>query len=143
MWGAVLSTIAFVWNIIREVKQRGKLRVHCYRGIIVSPGYIDEKTYLIYSITNTGKEPVTITNFGGTIKDTKYNAFCITPEAGELPKKLLQGEQVILKTDIETSKHLLDDNLLTLNATDTLNRKFNCSKKDLKKIIREQKEANQ
>lgn len=143
IWGAVLSTIAFGWNIFRAVTHHGKLRVSCYRAIIIGVGYRDEKTYLAYNITNIGKEPVLVTHFGGTIKDPKHNAFCITPESGEIPKMLQPGEQIFLKTNIDLMKEFLNETLLTLNVTDSLGRKFNCPKRDIKKILKEEKEANQ
>ena len=84
-----------------------------------------------------------ITNFGGTRKNKQYNAFCITPEAGEIPKMLQPGEQILQKANIELLKDILNENLRTLNVTDSLGRKFNCSKRAIKKILKEQKEANQ
>ncbi len=138
-WGAILSSITFIWNIRRDVFHHGKLRVHCYRGNVVGGGISDDTTYLVYSVTNVGKEPIVLSNFGGTTTDEAYNAFCIVLDNEHVSKMLHPGEHVIQRTDVE----ILDDNLLTLNVTDSLGRTFECPKKTVKILIKEQKKANQ
>ena len=139
IWGAVLATISLVWNLLRDISHQGKLRVHCYRGKIVGGGISDENTYLVYSVTNVGKEPIVLSNFGGTTSDEKYNAFCITLDNEHVSKMLQPGDHIIQRAEID----ILDDNLLTLSVTDTLGRTFECPKKTVKALIQQQKKANQ
>lgn len=68
IWGAVLSTAAIVWNIFRDVNDKGKLDVAFYIGNIVGGIESSDKDFIFYKITNTGRKPITVTHVGGGFK---------------------------------------------------------------------------
>jgi hypothetical protein len=48
IYGAILSSIVFLWNLYRDLTNKGKLKVDCYiGGIIIPGGPRDETDYLI------------------------------------------------------------------------------------------------
>lgn len=68
IWGAILSTAAIIWNIIRDVGDKGKLDVAFYIGNILGGIESPDKDLVFYKITNVGRKPITVTQVGGGFK---------------------------------------------------------------------------
>jgi hypothetical protein len=131
IWGALLSSIAIGWNIFRDLVGRGRLRVSCYIGNIVGgPEGIDPNNYLVWSITNIGKEPVVLTHIGGGFKDKE---FMLTPHA-QLPRMMQPGEYILEYTN---SLNLLEDDLKFLAAIDSLGKKYKAPRKQVRRLKKE------
>lgn len=64
-WGAILSTIVFLWDIYKHKTAGPKLRftVQANMETVNMPMY-DGKTLIIATVTNHGDRPTTITNIG-------------------------------------------------------------------------------
>ncbi len=128
VWGAFLSSVAVGWNLYRDLLQKGRLKVSCYIGklIGVSSG-IDPNDYLVYNITNVGKEPVLLTHIGGHLKKTH---FLLTPHR-PLPHMLKPGEYIL---EYAHDLSVLDQDLKALVAIDSLGRKWKAPKIQVKKL---------
>lgn len=136
VWGAILSSIAFGWNLYRDLTDRGKLRVHCFIGKIADsasprkPEELDD--YLVYSVTNVGKRPILLKHIGGI---EKKNNFIILPH-NPLPKMLLPGEYFL---DYTEELDILDEDLRHLIAVDSLGRNHKVPRRQVRKLKREYK----
>jgi len=64
-WGAVLSSVVFLWDIYKWWTAGQKLRVTVQTGMksINMPQY-DGKTLILVNVANYGDRPTTITNLG-------------------------------------------------------------------------------
>jgi hypothetical protein len=60
-WGAVLSTIVFLWDIYKYRKAGPRLRF-CVRGGVALVPSDDKRTFVSSEATNYGDRPTTITN---------------------------------------------------------------------------------
>jgi hypothetical protein len=131
IWGAVVSTIAIVWNVRRDLVDRGKLRVVCYRGGLRGGyGPPDPKTYLVYNVTNVGRRPVIVTNLGGA--RNKKTHFVISTRS-PLPRTLQHGEYFMECSDLS----IMDEQPEALWAVDSLNRYWKFPRRALRRLIRE------
>ena len=137
VWGAVVSTIAILWNVYRDVTDRGKLRVVCYLGNMVTPGGSpDPNDYLVWRVANAGLQPVVVTHVGGALA---VKHFMITPHAS-LPKTLQPGEYFLEYT---ADLSALDHGLRFLAAWDSLNRTYKITRKNQKQVQAEYLKAKQ
>jgi len=135
IWGAVLSTLAIIWNIRRDLADRGKLRVLCYRGVLRGGvGPPDPKTYLVYHVTNAGRRPVVVTHIGGAT--TKSTHFMVTTRS-PLPRTLQPGEYFLEYTDVS----ILKEQPQALWAIDSLNKYWKIRAKALKRLLKETRDA--
>ncbi len=62
-WGAILSSVVFLWDIYKWWATGSKIRFSVQSGMesINMPGY-DGKTLILANVTNYGDRPTTITN---------------------------------------------------------------------------------
>lgn len=92
-WGAIISTIALVWNIIRGALDRRKLSVAGYVGNIL-PSEEPRKIVFYVVMANTGRRPIVITNYGIIPKlkkgESQHTRTLIIPKG--LPKLLNEGQ---------------------------------------------------
>jgi len=58
IWGAVVSTIAIIWNIVRDIRNKGRLKLHPWIGTF------DNRGYLGITITNRGRRPISLKCWG-------------------------------------------------------------------------------
>lgn len=135
IWGAVLSSFAVGWQFFRDLSQRGRLRVTCYIGQIFGSGIRDTNNYLVYNITNIGKEPIMFTHIGGKLK--KRDFMIITRQS--LPRMLQPGEYILEYTE---KLDLLGPELKHLTAIDSLGRCWKAPRKQIKKLKTEYGKVN-
>ncbi len=58
-YGALLSTAIAVWNVYREITNRGRLRVRVNVAEMFAPGVgAIAKDKLWYKVTNVGRQPI-------------------------------------------------------------------------------------
>lgn len=129
IWGAVVSTLAIVWNIWRDSADRGRLRVLCYLGQVVGVGPQDLRTHLIYNVTNVGRRAVVVTHIGGAIKKDQH--FMLNAR-GPMPRTLQPGEYFL---EYSHDLSILDDNPRALWAIDSLGNYWRTPKKSLRQIL--------
>ena len=137
LYAAVVSSIALGWNIYRALTDKGKLRVHCSIGDLIIPdGPEDENDCLVYKITNVGRKPVLVTHIGGTMKEKN---FLISPNQIKWPK-WLDPREYLLECTADLS--ILNDSLLCLWASDSLEKTYKVKKRVLKDLIKKGKEKS-
>jgi hypothetical protein len=130
VWGALLSSITFGWNIYRDYIQRGRLRVHCFIGQIAGDSRISsKKKWLMWRVTNIGKEPVVLTNIGGNLGATSFAINTREP----LPATLKPGEYFSSQT---YDFSVLTSELRYLAAYDSLGRTFKAPAKNVRELKR-------
>jgi hypothetical protein len=137
VWGAVVSTIAIIWNIRRDLADRGKLRVICYIGQTMGGSAAeDAKRRLVYYVTNTGRRPILVTHIGGAF--TKESHF-IVPTRVQMPRMLQPGEYLLeYSRDLST----LERKPQALWAIDSVGKYWKIPRRQLRRLIREsQKET--
>ena len=109
--------------------QRGRIKVSCYVGNKYGTIQNDPTDYLVYSITNIGREPVMLTHIGGQYSKTKH--FMITTTSVPLPHMLNPGEYILESFDDLTC---INDELKCLTVIDSLDRVWKAPKKQVKKM---------
>ena len=130
IWGALLSSVTFGWNLYRDYIQRGRLRVQCFVGVIVrDPNVSPKKKWLIWRVTNVGKEPVVLTNIGGNSGATSF----VIDTREPLPTTLEPGRYFSSQTD---DFSILDEKLKYLAAYDSLDRVFRAPRKVVRQLKR-------
>lgn len=126
-WGAVVSSFAVGWQFYRDITQRGRLRVSCYIGKLVGgPGGIDPNDYLVYNVTNVGKEPVMLTHIGG---EMKQHHFIVNTD--RLPLMLQPGEYIL---EYKDELSVLGADLKRLTAIDSVGRVWKAPRRQVKKL---------
>lgn len=136
IWGAIVSSITLGWNLMRDVSQRGRLRVSCYIGQFAAPGVgVLPGECLVWSVVNIGKEPVVLTHVGGSLKNNE--AFILQTHYN-LPVTLKQGETFL---DYSNDLTILTDKLISLWASDSLNKEYRISKKQVKLLKEKYKKS--
>lgn len=130
IWGAILSSIIFGWNLFRDFMQRGRLRVTCYVGYTFGdPTISSKKLLLIWNVTNIGKEPVVLTNIGGSFGKTAF----IVNTRNPLPRTLAAADYF---TGFSDDLSVLKPDLIYLAAYDSLGRTFKAPNKTIKELKR-------
>jgi hypothetical protein len=137
IYGALLSTMVFLWNIYVHLTDKGKLIVYCYFGYEIGFDYQSE-LHLAFSITNKGKKDIMVTGIAGKFeKGYKVKHFLIT--AGlpytKLPKMLKPGEYLV--EQIRNYRDIFQHKIDYLYVCDSLNKKYKVNKKDIEKIEKE------
>lgn len=130
IWGAVLSSFTLGWNLYRDYIQRGRLRVRCFVGHIVGdPQISPQKKWLIWSVTNIGKESVVLTHIGGSYGKTEF----IVNTREPLPITLEPGQYFSSQADDFSA---LKKELQCLHAYDSLGRRFKAPRKTVPELKR-------
>ena len=129
VWGAVLSTIAVLWNIRRDLTDRGKLQVICYLGTVVGETPPDHRTHLVYNVTNCGRRAAVVTHVGGLNK--KGLAFLINAR-GPMPRTLQPGEYLL---EFTHDLSILDEHPRALWAVDSVGNHWKLSRKALRQLL--------
>jgi len=92
IYGAVLATMVFSWDVIKYMREKPTLKVETHRCQI--SGLLNPTNNLPrvkIAISNTGKAPITVVASGFKL-DTKSDQNTITVMDPFLPKELTQGQ---------------------------------------------------
>ena len=129
IWGAVVSTIAILWNIRRDIADRGKVRVLCYLGKVVGDIPPDSRTHLVYNVTNVGRRTVVLTHIGGAIRKDRH--FMVSTR-GPMPRTLQPGEFFL---EYSHDLSVLDEHPEALWAIDSIGNHWKISRKALGQLL--------
>lgn len=135
IWGAILSTVAITWNILRDVSDKGKLKIDAMVGKM-SPNHTD-RIYLIITITNIGRRPLLIKTLGGMKKKSVKGprGLFIVPRG--LPRILKEGEYHIEFANLS----ILSPELEKISVWDSTGKEWKVSRKNLKRLFKDVKKA--
>ena len=133
-WGTVISTIALIWNIVRGLQDRKKLKVEAYIGVML-PGDSSKKVFYVV-MTNIGRRPVFVSGWGGLRKKEKgekIRKVGIFAVARNLPKMLKEGEYNIeYIEDFSFFSH----NIREVHAWDSTGKKWKINRKNLRRLLK-------
>jgi hypothetical protein len=125
-WGAVLSTIAIIWNFFEYRRNRPNLKVEANYSLIVNSG-ASQPTVTI-TMVNTGKEPLTVIATGFRL-DTKSDENMATVVDPSLPTELTQGQR---HTTFANYDEITAHKILYAWARDATGRKYRSRKRPLR-----------
>ena len=131
IYGALVSTFVLGWNVYRDLTDKGKLKVHCYIGNVVTLAGTSPVDYLVYSVTNVGRKPILVTHLGGRAKGGEYPDFIII--STQLPKMLNPGEYLL---EYSPDLTVLGKNLSALYAIDSLEKKHKVNRSVVRGLVR-------
>ena len=153
IYAAVLSTITFGWNLFRDLRDRGKLKISAsVRRIVEGPAGArysikhdfpadgaSEELYIVMTVANIGRRPMRWEGWGGLYK-TRYrgkNGFVCLPR--HLPKILAEKENHQEYTELDAEFD--PDNIKKLHIWDGVDGEWKLSWWQLRKLRIEAKEA--
>ena len=157
IWGALVSTVALIWNIFRSLKDRGRIRVSANITSISRNEFEKQDTPLSKALLknvapeakaidrlritlfNTGKRPITVIELRMIYSEKgQIPVWDMTvgySEFGRIfthdfPKVLSEGEYHI----DELSPHIVDDSLTAIYAKDAKGYIYTLPKKELRRL---------
>lgn len=129
VWGALVSTVALTWNVIRDFRDKGALKFDAMIGKIY-PDHTD-RDYLVINITNIGRRPVLVKGLGA-MKNKKVptpRGLLLAPRG--LPKMLKEGEYHM---EFTHDFRFLADEIDKIYVWDSTGREWRLPSKVLKKL---------
>jgi hypothetical protein len=136
IWGALLSTVLAAWNIYKDIRDRGNIRVEAYLTQWEEKDEETGKSATEYEVeitlTNIGRRPVIVTSVGAResrgLKSKGFSEIYFDVRR-ILPKRLDAGEFVSLERD--ELFFLVDSKYDRLFARDSLGRYYFLPKAEL------------
>lgn len=106
IYGAILSTLVFTWDIIKYYKDKPKLRVSANHRVLIGAHNSERKIGI--DMINEGKRPITIVASGFRL-DTETDENVVTILDPQLPKELHEGQRhttFVIPEELNASKIL-------------------------------------
>ncbi len=134
-YGALLSTVVLAWNVINARKDRGSIKFVGFRAQTIQEGR-PVKEAIYFEFVNSGKRPVLLTGIGGKFKrkSTGKGPYFVITTSSSIPKKLEPSDR---HQEIFYDLSIIDSNIKSLYAFDSLNNKYKMKSKILKSLIRD------
>jgi hypothetical protein len=139
IWGAVLGTASFAWNIYRATSDRGRLQVSCriarfqiVPATFLTGGGRPTEPQIAYTITNVGRRPIFVSHFGGAYRDGK--GFEVVPRTSPWPKELKPGESISERAEEPVKVLLNNGGAVFLGAWDTTGKVYKIRRRDLRRL---------
>jgi hypothetical protein len=148
VWGAILSSITFGWTLYRDLRDRAKIKLTAEVRRIgrrdadgklfsIEPGQdipgASEGLFIVVSVVNVGRRPMRWYGVGGHYREPVNGKSAFVINARFLPRTLeeQQGHDEFAEMD----EQFLKDNVRTLTVWDVAGRKWNVSRRDMKRLI--------
>lgn len=153
-WGALLGTFGLGWTLYRDLLDRAKLQVSAKvrrigvsadgKYYAVSPKLnvqASEKLFVVMTVVNVGRRPCMWQGWGGKYhkREAEVTGFIIVPQ--NLPKMLDEGESCDELTALEADLRPASENVKKLFIWDASGRHWSLSRKQLKQLQKEAREA--
>jgi hypothetical protein len=153
-WGAILATFGLGWTLYRDLLDRAKIQVSASvrrigrstdgKYYAVAPKVnveASEKLFVVMKVVNVGRRPVLWQGWGGKYHkpDSEGTAFFIVGQ--HLPKMLHEGESHSELTELEADLRPASENVKRLHMWDPSGREWALSRKQLKQLKNEAREA--
>lgn len=152
VWGAILSSITFGWTLYRDVRDRAKIKLSAELRRIgqrdgdgayfsIDPGLdiagASEQLFVVISVVNVGRRPMRWKGVGGYYRHPVNGKGGFVINARFLPKTLEEQEAHDEFTDLDSQ--FTSGNVKRLSIWDVAGRKWNVSRRDMKKIAADAK----
>lgn len=131
----LISFSVLAWTIYKDTFHRGKIDISMFWADIIINGISTGEKGISVTLTNTGKEPISISNFGGT-GYKKKNCLICPPNNTNLPHKLDVGNKLEVFWEYNPSMSTWTE-LEEFWVSDTFTRKFKLKKKAFNKVKEE------
>ena len=155
-WGAILATFGLGWTLYRDLLDRAKLQLSAKvrrltRGadgkwFAISPDMdihqpVTQRLFVIMTVVNVGRRPVVWQGWGGKYRkrEDEKPAFFIVGQ--NLPKMLQEGESHAEMTSLDKNLNPASDNVKKLYVWDAAGKEWALSRKQLKELKKEAREA--
>lgn len=139
-YGAVLATIAFGWNVLREWRERGRVTLNLYVADVLAVGSgrprEREARMLAGTVVNIGRRPIHLTAIEVQLKDGRASMIApgTRPSAEyampAFPYELREDAQVSFRLPLE----LLGPDAVSIWARDTRGRKWRLPRKTFREV---------
>ena len=150
VYGALLSSITFGWNLLRDLGDRGKLKLELSIRKATAPTggriyatlpsmalkSVTEQLYLVLSVVNVGRRPMSWEGWGGTYFEPVNGDTGFTILGPNLPKMLNERESHSEFTELAPD---LMPNLKRLFMWDASGKKWRVGYWQLRRLRREAK----
>ena len=136
IWGAILSTVAVTWNVVRDLGDRPRLKVEAMIGKMY-PDHTDRE-YVFVTITNIGRRPVVVKGCGGRKKKHVPGKRGIFIVSIGLPRTLKEGEY---HNEWTPDLSFINDDLEKIHVWDSAGREWKISRKNLRYLLKTGKEG--
>ena len=100
-YGAIVSTIAIIFNILSYLRDRSKVKVKISQGLLGYSHHTENNLQIFIEAINIGRRLVTLTGVGFSLKNRK-NLYILEPKSIRFPCELQEGKSVQVWTDKKT-----------------------------------------
>ena len=139
--GTIMGAVALGWNISRDLRDRAKLVVDAFIGKRVPMGESSRVDALhdefIMTVTNVGRRSIWVTGWGAVRRKGTEGPPGRYVVPGALPRVLGEGEYVMEHT---TDLSILSPEIARVFAWDSIGRKWNLPRRQLRKLQAQAKE---
>jgi len=144
-FGAIASLVAIIWNIIRALRDKPKLKIDAriekqFRTDAVFDKFPNKRyrDYLIITVTNIGRRPLVVKSWGWMKKKGKEGNRRITFGALHLPRMLNEGEY---HTETTAPLSTLSSDIENIFVQDSVGREWEAKRKNLKRLLEDIKKV--
>lgn len=148
VWGAILSSVTFGWNLLRDLRDKANIKVTARvcriitrvdgAVLMVNPDMVGEgRLFVVLSAVNVGRRTVRWAGAGGHYKTPVNGKDSFVVNARHLPRTLAEAEAH--DEVIEFDDSFVNDNIERLYIWDTFGREWDLSRKDFKKLVSDAK----
>ena len=141
-YAAIVSTATFVWNVWRQVTERGRLEVHiAVTEIVYGPSVATSKARVLGgTVTNVGRKPIYLTAVCGLHADKTRSVWLPSRadpryELPTYPCELKEGAQIRFRVPLDVLRLASDrPALVAFCAEDTHGRQWRAPRRMFKKV---------
>lgn len=151
VWGAILSSIVFGWNLYRDLLDRAKIKLSVEvrrigvredgKFFSIEPGLniagASEALFVVISVVNVGRRRMRWKGAGGHYKHPVNGKSSFVLSARFLPKSL--EEQEAHDEFTELTEEFINGNVKHLFIWDVAGRKWSVSRRDMKNLVADAK----
>lgn len=126
IYGAILSTLVFLWDIIKYCSDKPNLRVRANHRLLTGPRMSERKIGI--DMINKGKRPITIVASGFKL-DTESDENMVTLFDPNLPRQINEGQR---HTTFANPERIDANKILYAWARDATGKEYRSKKHPLK-----------
>ncbi len=148
VYGALLSSVTFGWNLLRDQRDRAKLKLTANvrkfvigtdgKWFAVSPDFeaqaVDEHLYVVLSVVNVGRRPIQWQGWGGKYYEPVNGKKGFNIIGRDLPRMLNEYESHQEFTPLMNDLRPVNENVRKLYMWDASGKEWTLSRRQLKRL---------